>query len=143
MAPAAAFYATSNTINRERIQAGNPFAAVPKTPLLAIKGALCFRCFQAPAGPLTSCPGCHRASYCSDLCRRWDWDAQHGKQCKVLQEVNELQSRTNGKKRSWEEYSVDLFDQCQQIKSLADAETIGQVTRLVGYVLPKVNRKAS
>jgi len=109
MAPAAAFVPDNNIVHREAIQARNPLAAVPKIPLLAIKGQLCFRCFAAPAGPLIQCPGCHRASYCSNACRRYDWDAEHGAQCHLLQAANELQARQKVKrKKSWQEYTVDL-----------------------------------
>jgi len=127
MAPGAAYppstYSTtttpfSNTKNRELLLSQNPLAAIPKIPLLAIKGSLCFRCFSAPAGPMITCPGCHRASYCSDACRRWDWDKQHGPQCKILRLANEMEAMEGTTSRTWQEYSADMVG--YRIKKIKD-----------------------
>jgi splicing suppressor protein 51 len=91
---------------RERLaKSGN--GNVPTLPVGAIRGYLCFRCFE-PSEKLNTCAGCQRARYCSKECQRLDWAAVHKKRCKVLRKVNDLQVQQYQDAFSWDEYSRNL-----------------------------------
>jgi len=89
--------------DRERILASG-VVDVPALPLGAVRGILCFRCF-APTKNLQKCGACRRVGYCSKECQKLDWTAVHKKQCKLLQQVNEIDSGEQYKdSRSWADY---------------------------------------
>lgn len=76
---------------------------VPALPLGAVRGILCFRCFE-PTSKILKCANCKRAGYCSKACQKLDWAAQHKKQCKVLQQINEIDLQDYRESRTWEDY---------------------------------------
>lgn len=88
---------------RERILASGGFD-VPSLPLGAVRGRLCFRCFE-PSGNILKCAGCRRAGYCSKECQKLDWTAVHKKQCKILQRINEEDLKDYRESRKWADYS--------------------------------------
>jgi len=96
---------TSNSFNREECLKNG--AEIPSLPLLAIRGHLCFRCFQ-PAERLMRCAGCNRGFYCSKECQKRDWEVAHKGLCKYLKKINEIETKESAKWRSWEEYRDSL-----------------------------------
>jgi hypothetical protein len=93
---------------RERLLAsGNN--DVPALPLGAVRGLLCFRCFE-PAKQILKCAACRRAGYCSQECQKLDWTVIHKKQCKFLRQINELDLKDYSDSRTWAEYRRSLVD---------------------------------
>ena len=92
------------------------------TPVLAVKGAICFTCLRA-ASRLNRCSGCKRVllvgamhqryladmynhSYCSQKCQKEDWGKGHKQLCPVLVEINGVDRPCDH--RTWSEYRHDL-----------------------------------
>jgi hypothetical protein len=96
---------TSNSFNREKCLKNG--TTIPSLSLLAIRGRLCFRCFQ-PAERLMRCTGCNRSFYCSKECQKRDWEVAHKGWCKHLKKINEIEARESAKWRSWEQYRDSL-----------------------------------
>jgi hypothetical protein len=90
--------ASSNVINREALMAEN-HTDIMFTPLRAIRGHLCFRCWM-PHTNLKKCAGCRRVAYCGDQCQKIDWKIQHKKDCKKLRMVNEIESLETAPRRT-------------------------------------------
>lgn len=76
---------------------------VPALPVGAVRGILCFRCFE-PAAKILKCAACRRTGYCSKECQKLDWNVAHKKQCKILKQVNEMDLGDYREKRTWDEY---------------------------------------
>jgi splicing suppressor protein 51 len=87
---------------RERILASGG-ADVPALPLGAVRGHLCFRCFEH-SEKILKCGGCRRAGYCSQDCQKLDWSAMHKTQCKILKRINEEDLKDYSDSRTWAEY---------------------------------------
>jgi splicing suppressor protein 51 len=87
---------------RERILASGG-ADVPALPLGAVRGHLCFRCFEH-SDQILKCAGCRRAGYCSQACQKLDWSAMHKTQCKILKRINEEDLKDYSDSRTWAEY---------------------------------------
>ncbi|KAF2833590.1 hypothetical protein CC86DRAFT_338987 [Ophiobolus disseminans] len=87
---------------RERILASG-VVDVPALPVGAVRGILCFRCFE-PSEKILKCGACRRAGYCSKECQRLDWSAIHKKQCKTLQRINEIDVEDYQDSRTWDDY---------------------------------------
>jgi splicing suppressor protein 51 len=97
------FYAMpSKCKQRERILASGG-ADVPALPLGAVRGHLCFRCFEH-SEKILKCAGCRRAGYCSQECQKLDWSATHKTQCKILKRINEEDLKDYSDSRTWAEY---------------------------------------
>ena len=91
---------------RERIlEAGA--VDIPHLPLGAVRGYLCFRCFE-PSNKILKCASCKRVGYCSKVCQKLDWTALHKKQCKLLGQINELDLQDYQDSRTWLEYTRGL-----------------------------------
>ena len=67
---------------------------IPRLPLQAIRGHLCFCCLQ-PA-KLTRCGGCKRAIYYGKKCQELGWKVEHKKDCEILREINKLEREETG-----------------------------------------------
>jgi splicing suppressor protein 51 len=91
---------------RERLLASG-VDDVPALPLGAVRGILCFRCYE-PSNKILKCAGCMRAGYCSQECQKLDWTAIHKKQCKILRQVNEEDLEDYSDSRTWAEYRRSL-----------------------------------
>jgi splicing suppressor protein 51 len=89
---------SSNIMNREALLA-EKHVEILATPLLAIRGHLCFRCWMPHAG-LKKCAGCRRVAYCGDQCQKIDWKAQHKKDCKKLRTVNQIEALETAPQRT-------------------------------------------
>jgi hypothetical protein len=87
---------------RERILASGA-VDVPTLPLGAVRGVLCFRCFE-PVDKVLKCGACRRAGYCSQACQKLDWTAGHKKQCKVMKAINEEDIKDYSDRRTWADY---------------------------------------
>jgi len=87
---------------RERILASGA-VDIPALPVGAVRGILCFRCFE-PTDKILKCAACKRAGYCSQECQRLDWSALHKKQCKVLRRINEIDLEDYKESRTWDDY---------------------------------------
>ncbi|OAK99746.1 hypothetical protein IQ06DRAFT_150703 [Phaeosphaeriaceae sp. SRC1lsM3a] len=103
---------------RERILASGS-VDVPALPLGAVRGRLCFRCFDS-TDKILKCGGCRRAGYCSPECQKLDWKATHKSQCKVLQRVNEEDMKDYRGSRSWADYRGCLIKYGHMIQDLTD-----------------------
>jgi splicing suppressor protein 51 len=98
---------SSNIMRREALLA-EKHTQILFTPLLAIRGHLCFRCWM-PHTDLKKCAGCRRVAYCSSSCQAIDWKAQHKKDCKKLRTVNEIEGMEMAVRRTgavWKESLV-------------------------------------
>jgi splicing suppressor protein 51 len=91
---------------RERILASGA-VDVPALPVGAVRGLLCFRCFE-PSNKILKCGACKRAGYCSQSCQKLDWAAVHKTQCKVLRRINEIDLEDYKESRTWDEYRLLL-----------------------------------
>ncbi|KAF2026312.1 hypothetical protein EK21DRAFT_115990 [Setomelanomma holmii] len=101
---------------RERILAsGN--VDVPALPLGAVRGILCFRCFES-TDRILKCAGCKRAGYCSKECQKLDWTALHKKQCKVLQQINAIEQQDYRASRAWEDFRQAQLRYVRIVQSL-------------------------
>jgi hypothetical protein len=87
---------------RERILASGA-VDIPALPLGAVRGVLCFRCFEH-TDKILKCTACMRAGYCSPECQKLDWTAIHKKQCKILKRINEEDLKDYCDSRTWAEY---------------------------------------
>ncbi|KAF1922016.1 hypothetical protein BDU57DRAFT_511119 [Ampelomyces quisqualis] len=103
---------------RERILASG-VVDVPTLPLGAVRGALCFRCFE-PADKILKCAGCRRAGYCSQACQKLDWIAVHKKQCKVLKIINEEDLKDYSDRRTWADYRRVLIRYGHMIQAMTE-----------------------
>jgi splicing suppressor protein 51 len=107
--------------DRERILASG-VVDVPALPLGAVRGILCFRCFE-PTNKMLKCGGCRRVGYCSKKCQKLDWTTVHKNQCKLLQQVNEIDTGEQYKdSRTWDEYRR------LQVNTCRDAMHIDELT---------------
>lgn len=84
---------------------GQAQASLP-TPILAIKNAICFSCFQQTP-KLDRCSACRRVAYCSKKCQTNDWKDGHKKTCKILVASNKRKSPTYAAFRSWEVFRTE------------------------------------
>lgn len=82
-------------------------ADIPALPVGAVRGLLCFRCFE-PSDTISKCAACKRAGYCSKSCQKLDWFAVHKKQCKILGRINEIDLEDYKETRTWDEYRASL-----------------------------------
>ncbi|TVY16798.1 putative mitochondrial protein MSS51-like protein [Lachnellula arida] len=80
---------------------GGP-ATVLRTPVLAIKHAICFTCLQSFPN-LKKSMACKRVSYCSPECQKIDWQKAHKKTCKMLVQSNKRRAETPRTSRSWKQ----------------------------------------
>lgn len=80
---------------------------VPALPVGAVRGHLCFRCFE-PSEVILKCAACKRAGYCSKFCQKLDWSAIHKKQCKILGRINDIDLEDYKDSRTWDEYRAAL-----------------------------------
>jgi splicing suppressor protein 51 len=92
----------ANCKQRESILASG-VVDVPTLPLGAVRGILCFRCFD-PCPKILKCASCRRAGYCSQECQKLDWRAGHKHQCKILQQINEEDLKDYNDTRAWADY---------------------------------------
>lgn len=106
--------------DREKILATG-VVDIPGLPVGAIRGYLCFRCFN-PAEKIFKCGGCRRAGYCSKECQKLDWSIVHKKYCKILQSVNQLEEEQYQEKRTWAEYSGYLLKTATSMKNAAPSD---------------------
>ncbi|KAH7094309.1 hypothetical protein FB567DRAFT_1145 [Paraphoma chrysanthemicola] len=90
---------------------------VPALPLGAVRGVLCFRCFE-PASNILKCGGCKRAGYCSKACQKLDWTALHKKQCKILQQINTVELEDYRDTRTWEDFRLAQLRYVRLVQSL-------------------------
>jgi splicing suppressor protein 51 len=93
---------------RERILASG-VVDVPALPLGAVRGNLCFRCFE-PSNNILKCAACRRAGYCSQKCQKLDWAVTHKKECKILQQINEVDLKDYSDSRTWADYRGSLVN---------------------------------
>jgi splicing suppressor protein 51 len=100
--PGKSFAMPEKCKQRERILASGS-VDVPALPLGAVRGHLCFRCFER-SDKILKCAGCRRAGYCSQECQKLDWSATHKKQCKILKRINEEDLKDYSDSRTWAEY---------------------------------------
>ena len=89
--------------NRERLAAATSSGDVPFIPVGAIRGSLCFRCFD-PSDNILKCSACKRAGYCSKQCQKLDWSISHKNHCKIFKTINEVEEQQYQRTRSWAEY---------------------------------------
>jgi splicing suppressor protein 51 len=82
-------------------------ADVPALPVGAVRGYLCFRCFEQ-SDNILKCAACKRAGYCSKFCQKLDWSAVHKNQCKVLGRINEIDLEDYKESRTWDQYRGSL-----------------------------------
>jgi SET and MYND domain-containing protein len=65
------------------IEIANPYILVVEQ---ASQGGVCSRCLLENDN-LKRCPRCEVARYCSKSCQKYDWDAIHQLECKVLKKI--------------------------------------------------------
>jgi len=93
---------STNIMRREKI-GKEEGSLIPTTPLLAVRGHLCFRCLSHSAN-LFKCGGCKRATYCGKSCQKLDWKVQHKSHCRILQAANEAEAQDEAESRSCSEW---------------------------------------
>ncbi|KAL5115038.1 hypothetical protein ACEQ8H_007079 [Pleosporales sp. CAS-2024a] len=103
---------------REQILASGS-VDVPALPLGAVRGILCFRCFD-PTSKILKCGACKRAGYCSQECQKLDWKMTHKEQCKILRQINQEDLKDYKESRTWGEYRSCLIKYGHQIQKLTD-----------------------
>lgn len=86
----------------EREKYGDAISYLP-TPIIAIKQAVCFYCFQNSSS-LSKCTACKRVAYCSSACQKKDWNEDHKKTCKILVFSNKGKVKTSPEGRTWQTY---------------------------------------
>lgn len=91
---------------KDYLQKGND---VPSLPVLAVRGHLCYRCFQ-PAPNMFKFTGCVRAAYCSKLCQKKDWTECDKSMCKRLKKINVIEKEEAAMitSNSFERYKMAL-----------------------------------
>ncbi|KXT06334.1 hypothetical protein AC578_9166 [Pseudocercospora eumusae] len=123
----------SRLARREEI-ARNGVNEAPTLPLLAIKEYLCFRCCQHHE-KLLRCKGCQKACYCSKECQIDDWRIIHKNVCRVLRDVNDIESSEISSDLDWDHYTDDIRRKILFIKQLPPAKLTqnqeGDVTHVV------------
>ena len=95
--------------NRERLAAAGS-ADIPFIPVGAIRGYLCFRCFD-PSDNILKCSACKRAGYCSKQCQKLDWSISHKNHCKIFKTINDVEEQQYQRTRSWAEYREYLVSE--------------------------------
>ncbi|TVY45752.1 putative protein MSS51-like protein, mitochondrial [Lachnellula occidentalis] len=89
-------------MDHEDIRNGGP-ATDLRTPVLAIRHAICFTCLTASSN-LKKCGTCKRVSYCSPKCQKTDWQRDHKKTCKILADSNKRRAELPRTAMLYEQY---------------------------------------
>jgi splicing suppressor protein 51 len=113
--------------NRERIAASAGSGDVPFIPVGAIRGNLCFRCFD-PSTNILKCSACKRAGYCSKQCQKLDWSIAHKNHCKIFKTINEVEEQQYQRTRSWAEYRKYLVSETSMLCEIKNNIDVLQLT---------------
>ena len=80
-----------------------PGSDLCQIPVLALKQALCFSCWNTSSKP-SRCAACKRVSYCSVECQKQDWKRNHKEICKKLMALNKRKESVPAANRHWNDY---------------------------------------